>query len=462
MMKKEWFIIFSILLIIPAVSANLQITVNPDTDAVIQDLSQPAAFNLDITNLGSTDSFEVYTLISGVEILPRAAFQIAGGQTVSIPIQIKMSEKVKRTLGDYNFDLNIRSIGAGIIYKERITVKISRLEEALSIIPESIKIDTETAVIKLQNNENTNFENLKIKFDSAFFETESIVNIPAKSTYEVSIPLDKNKIRGLIAGTYTLTTTIQTDSKKQKFQTLVKLIEKSGFSVKDESSGIIVTKRTIEKVNEGNIPLVAKVTLKKNLISRLVTSFNIEPYKVERSWFSVIYTWQKELKPAESITVTATTNWTFPLITLIAVLAIAGVVYYYSAKELELSKKVTFIKTKGGEFALKVTIAVSSKNFVEKVRIIDKLPPLVKLHDKFSSINPSKVDELNRRISWDIEALNPNETRYFSYIIFSKIGIVGKFALPTATAIYEREGKIKETESNQVFFIAERRQLIEE
>jgi len=41
-------------------------------------------------------------------------------------------------------------------------------------------------------------------------------------------------------------------------------------------------------------------------------------------------------------------------------------------------------------------------------------------------------------------------------------GIVGKFAIPQATAVYEKEGKIREAMSNKVFFISERRQLIED
>lgn len=44
-----------------------------------------------------------------------------------------------------------------------------------------------------------------------------------------------------------------------------------------------------------------------------------------------------------------------------------------------------------------------------------------------------------------------------SYIIFSKIGVLGRFALPSASAIYEKDGEINETESNKAFFMAEQR-----
>ena len=44
-----------------------------------------------------------------------------------------------------------------------------------------------------------------------------------------------------------------------------------------------------------------------------------------------------------------------------------------------------------------------------------------------------------------------------SYIIYSKIGVVGKFSLPTAIAVYEKDGKIHEAESNRAYFVAEQR-----
>jgi len=43
------------------------------------------------------------------------------------------------------------------------------------------------------------------------------------------------------------------------------------------------------------------------------------------------------------------------------------------------------------------------------------------------------------------------------YLVYSKVGVLGKFALPSATAIYEKEGKVKETTSNRAFFVSETR-----
>ena len=58
--------------------------------------------------------------------------------------------------------------------------------------------------------------------------------------------------------------------------------------------------------------------------------------------------------------------------------------------------------------------------------------------------------------------MNKGEERIFTYIIYSKIGVVGKFELPSARAIYEKEGKVKKTESNRSFFINEPKKNSEE
>jgi len=68
---------------------------------------------------------------------------------------------------------------------------------------------------------------------------------------------------------------------------------------------------------------------------------------------------------------------------------------------------------------------------------------------------PDKIDASSRRIHWNIGDLNAGEERLFSYIVYSKVGVVGKFSLPEATAVFEQNDKIKEVESNKVFFMSD-------
>ena len=47
------------------------------------------------------------------------------------------------------------------------------------------------------------------------------------------------------------------------------------------------------------------------------------------------------------------------------------------------------------------------------------------------------------------------EERVFNYLIYSKVGIVGKFSLPEAIAVFEKNNEIHEVKSNKVFFMSE-------
>ena len=70
-----------------------------------------------------------------------------------------------------------------------------------------------------------------------------------------------------------------------------------------------------------------------------------------------------------------------------------------------IRKKVSFVKSKGGEFALKVTLNLHARKYIEKIRLIDRLPPLVKLYEKFGIEKPIRTDEKNKRIEWAFEKL---------------------------------------------------------
>ena len=216
-----------------------------------------------------------------------------------------------------------------------------------------------------------------------------------------------------------------------------------------------MNKKIIKKTNEGNVITATTTEIKKNIISRLFTAFSPEPDIVERKGFEITYTWNREIKPGQSLDIAVKTNWFYPFIIIILIIVITVLAKQYSLKPIQLNKKVSFVKTKGGEFALKVTIKIKARKFVERINIVDKLPALVKLYHKFGVEHPSKIDEQNRKLEWNFNSLTPGEARVVSYIVFSKVGVLGKFALPSATAVYEKDNKIHEVYSNKAFFVSE-------
>jgi hypothetical protein len=202
---------------------------------------------------------------------------------------------------------------------------------------------------------------------------------------------------------------------------------------------------------------MADVVIKKNIISRLFSTYNLEPYKVERKGLSVYYYWQKELKPGESYKIELTTNWLIPLLIIAAAFILAFFINVYKRSHVIVRKRVTFVRAKGGQFGLRVSLHVRGRAFVERVKVYDRIPAIAKLYERFGAIQPSRFDEATKRLEWNLGNLDRGEERVLSYIIYSKVGVVGKFELPKAAAVYEKDNRIFESESNRSYFITEPR-----
>lgn len=452
-MRKKTFLIvlFCLILTLNLLSAiELDVSAKSVSNCVITDLNKPAIFDLTIRNLGENDDFEIYSLI-GVDISPEAPFTIEAGKTKIIQIEIMPQEHIKSQKGYLTFEYKIKN-SKGEIQKEKLTINIAGLKESFLITPENINPESEQLTITIKNKVQYDFDELTIQMDSAFFNYKDTISLKTSETKEFQITIDKEKIKTLQAGPYLLNTKINTREKTANIESIIKFLGQEGIETTETKEGILIKRNEITKTNVGNLNKDVKITAEKNLISYVLTTFNIAP-EVQRQGFKITYTWEKELIPNEELKIVIKTNWLWPIFVIVFVCIIFILIKRYVESDLILSKRVSFVKTKGGEFALKVTLRAKAKSFIEKVHIIDKLPHLVKLYERFGAIAPDKIDLKNKRLEWDVESLNKGEERIFSYIIYSKIGIIGRFELPSAKAIYEKEGKIKEAESNRSFFI---------
>lgn len=451
-----FFIVFLMFMIIPIslVSAiNLEIEKRVISDVIIKELDNPAVFEFTIRNLDAADSFEFYTLV-GVDIFPAETFTLTEGESKKIIVEIKASDSVKKSSGYYTFVYKIKSSNTGV-QEDRLTIRLVNLKDAIGLGTSDITPDSDKIIVYLENKENFNFSSIEAEFSSVFFQATETFSLGAFERKPITINLDKEKLGALIAGPYILVANIEVENVRETLESTIKFLEKSGLVTSETKEGILLSRYEVEKRNEGNLITLAEINVRKDVISRLFTTFNILPEKVERKGFFVSYSWQKELRPGESLKVVTRTNWLLPIIILVAVLLILLLTQIYLTSDIILRKRISYVKTKGGEFALKVSINVKARRFAEKIEVLDKLPPVVKLYERYGTIVPDKVDIKNKRLGWNIENLNAGGEIILSYIIYSKIGVVGKFELPAATAVYEREGKIKETSSNKVFFVNE-------
>ncbi len=424
---------------------------NPITDTIIPEYTnQYAEFSLTTTGI-SGDYFQIYTL-TDVALSPKGYFYLNPGQSYNV--NIYPLSNLKET-GYYAFTYYLRN-QKGESFEDKMTVKIVQLKNALELTSDYIDPNNNKVTFYIKNKENINLRNIKVTFSSEVFDpVELTLNLSALSDTEINIDVDKARMDKVRAGSYIINADFATDKGIERIQGKILLTEKRSISTEEQSSGFLVKQKSIKKTNTGNVPAIAAITMKKDIISRLFTSFNVEPKIVERKALTVIYTWNQKLQPTQSFEITSKTNYVLPFLTIIfALLIIFGFRKYTKAK-LEVKKSISYVKTKGTELALKVTIKIKARKAIQNVSIIDKLPGIVSIYEKFWTIKPTKIDVINKRLTWDLGNLNAGEERVFSYVVYSRIGVVGKFSLPEALIVFEHEGKLNEIESNKVFFLAE-------
>ncbi len=458
-MKKLFFIFVIFFLVIqPVFAINLEVTKKSSDEVMIYEFQNPIEFELDVKNLGESDTFMFYNLVSFALIPEKVS--INKDETKVISLIINPLAKIE-TKGPFNFNYYIRGEDRSEI-KQKLIFKVFKLEDVFEIGSEKLDINSNKINIYVKNNINYNFSNLEIDFNSVFFDFSKKFSLNSYGKKIFEVQLNKEDIDKLLAGFYTLKADLKTNGEEVFLKGIIEFSEEDSLIETLDNYGFIINTHIIEKENKGNVVETSTTLIKKNIFSRLFTSFSPEPNIVNREGFIIYYTWNSNLNPGESTKISVKTNWLIPFLIIILVIAITILSKRYSKTDLILRKKVSFVKTKGGEFALKVSILVNARKYVEKINVMDKLPPLVKVYEKFGAEIPSRIDEKAKKIEWSFEKLESGEKRVLSYIVYSKLGVLGRFALPSSTAIYEKEGKIKEVYSNRAFFVSEQKGNVRE
>ncbi len=427
----------------------LSVVTRDQGSVVIAELENPALYSFSFTS-DRSDSIELFSLV-GVTFSPRGTFDISAG-TSTIQVQAFPNKELRSRPSSYNIEYQIKYTGG--VYKDTLPIKIVALQDAVELHPQPLPLGSDTALITLTNVQNTNLQDVAFTFSSAFFTKQEVLSLQPYESKNISITLNKEKVAKLTAGPYVVTAEVSLGKAYTRIEGVLTYLEKQGTSISSESSGFLIRKTTTTKMNNGNTVVDDSVTVRRDIVSRLFTSFSLEPAQTKRSALFVTYTWNRQLQPGESWAVTTTTNYTLPFLFVLLVIVIVFFVKLAGRSHVAVAKKVSFVRTKGGEFALKVQLSVKARNHIDRLQLVDRLPGMTMLYEKYGT-KPDRVDALTRRLFWDIPSLQAGEERVFSYIVYSKINVVGTFELPAATIVYEKEGKTHEALSNRAFFMNE-------
>lgn len=445
-------VIFVLLAVSVMAVPDIEVEVVSQNPVVIAEFNSPARYELKIQNNGNRETFEIYTLV-GVEIRPVERFELPQGETI-LEIEAYPGQQLRKNRkGAFTFEYEIKGVQSGI-YRDRLTMKLVPLGDALEISAESFSPEDSEVTVHVTNLENVSLGDLDVEFDSEFFSSSESFSLGPLEEKEITLSIDED-LSGVSAGPYIVSATLMAGDSEVEKETYVDFLEKEGLLLTEDKSGLIVRKEILSKENVGNTRAVAEIQTQRGSIARLFTTHNLEPESVEREGWTVTYTWHQEVLPGETFTVETTTNYTIPFILVLVIVLVGLFVMFYSKKDVVVKKNVSLVRTKGGEFALKVILHVKAKKNVENVELTDHLPAMTTLYDKFGK-RPDHIDEHARRLSWKLGNLRRGEGRVYSYVIYSKLNVVGQFELPLARAAYTVEGKRESSESNRAYFVAEK------
>ena len=436
-------------LMFPVVSA-LSVTTQDAGSVIIKELGNPAVFQFNISS-ASADSIGIFNFL-GFTVSPHGNFDISPGMN-SVQVKFYPSQDLLQNNGFYDFQYQLNSQASGL-YTGNLRVKFVSLGDAVAVNVDPIEVGSDSAVVHVKNTQNAYLENMQLTYSSPFFRDVKTLSLSPYEEQSFNVSIDKVSAAALSAGQYIVTGSLNIGSANASVSSNFEYLEQENLTSSSASTGFIVRKTSVTETNNGNLDSQATLKLHRDVFSRLFTTFSSDPISSDRSGLEVNYVWQRTLKPGESYTVTASTNYTFPFLIIILAVAIILFVRLQQRNSMTIRKNVSFVKAKGGEFALKVTLYARANKYVENAQLIDTLPQSLKLFDKFGK-KPDKIDVASRRMFWELGNLGEGEERVFSYIAYSKIKVVGRFELPAALAVFSKDGKPGEAFSNRAFFASE-------
>ena len=444
--------IIFILAIMPFASAEVLLKEKVINNVIVKELNLPATYDITIINNGAYDFFTIDALYD-VNITPSDPIGVDKNSEKTVSIQVYPSKALRdNQIGLFSVVYYAKGDESDLA-KSILDMNFVSLADLISIeMPSSISKDASSMKVRINLTEDTVL-NADLTIVSELLSYKKQISLTNKEI-ELTVPLKAIKPQ---AGTYEVKFTFDidgydyTESKDLMLESVIKTEE--GAS---ESGWFMCEKTEMTKENTGNSVTDVTVSLSKSVISGLFTSFSMKPTSIKRSGSTVTYEFTQELNPGDKLTVDATTSYYLPLIIIILLIVAAWIFVYVLTPQVKVDKKAVKVRTRSGVFATKIVLSVKNKGKkeVNDLKIIDRLPAFTELvPGKFGTISPSEVRK--RTLIWNLDRLEVNEEVMLSYIVYSKLTIIGKLDIPITFVTYkDLNGKLHEAKSNNLAVIA--------
>ncbi len=430
-------------------------------------LDEQAYYNLTIINSKETDErYQVYTpdvswIISTTPTAPEVMADDRG------TFLLKLDPKTYVSVGHHSVKINVKETSTKEL--EQLTVPIyikSTIPDTRTYEP-SIevnigmpqKIDPRENVnieISLRNRNNLDIEELIIRLESKLINKEYSIPFSGLEERTDEFIFQLNPLVAPQENTLVITLIRDNETVNKVYKQYQIIAYSDLIEDKTIKRGFLKTTHNIEIYNDGNIEKSGEYRLETNFFKKLITFKNLDTVSSREEPGYIIF--EYTLQPQETQIIQVTVN--YGIYIYAALLVILIIILYFTLRSPVLVKKEAKVigsMKKEGASEIKVMLHIknrSQKN-VENVKIIEKIPRLVKFEkgSYVGTMAPDKVIEhakLGTTIRWNITSLEPFEERIITYKIKSKLNIIGGFSLPKVIIRFETiNGKERTIYSNK-------------
>tara|TARA_Y100000034_G_scaffold136364_1_gene212412 strand:- start:1102 stop:2469 length:1368 start_codon:yes stop_codon:yes gene_type:complete len=421
--------------------------------------SNEATYNLEIiNNQQENDRFTILTSEEywswSIQAEP-SILDVNKGTKENFLLKIKPAGIIEAR--EYTIPLTIKSTtNESIILEEEIKVTVTSYENAINLSlrsQENINPNEETLFkIDLKNNYNLKINNLKLVLESEFFSTSQDLNLSYSEETTKDFLVDF--VGSIEEGEHEINVKIYSigDLVLEKSYTMdigdFPNLEGSETPIEN----FLFSSETIVKTNNGNSILHETYTKELTSFENFITITSPEPTSKTKVNNKYILSWEFDLNPGETKTITIEKDYRKLMFWLIGIVIIFGLFYTYRKRDISITKDVLSIKqSKDGVLSMDLVVSLKNKSRrnLKNLKLLDTIGHLVDTPSHFGSREP-KIIKSNgtTRMLWDIPILRGRSNFVVSYNVKIKHHRISSLVIPMAVAKYIKLGKRKIVYSN--------------
>ncbi|MDI3544086.1 MAG: hypothetical protein PWQ28_367 [Candidatus Woesearchaeota archaeon] len=224
----------------------------------------------------------------------------------------------------------------------------------------------------------------------------------------------------------------------------------------NQTKGFLKTQEYNVYKNNGNDIYRTTIRIPVKWFNRPFISTNQEGYTIKDSDGKFI-AFTIELEPSEEYTLIVTYNYR-GLFFICIFIGVAIILYFIFRSPIIVRKKAHILTTmEGGIRDLKVMVSIRNRSHreIRDVEITEIVPKIaeINLDMPVGTLSPSKVirnDKKGTLVKWDIEKMDKLEERVISFVIKSKLSILGSLRLKPTYVAFTDWNKRKRVKSKEL------------